>query len=80
MSDLRNLLSYPKSASSFGRVFIQQISPEKCHATGKGLEVAQPGERAAAVLHVIDLRGKSCSTPVETLTCELVSERKHVCV
>ena len=59
----------------FGRVFLQQISLEKCNATGKGLEVAKPGERATAVLHVVDQKGKACSTPVETLTCELVSER-----
>ena len=63
-----------KACQQFGRVFLQQISPEKCYATGKGLEVAEPGERATAVLHVVDQKGKVCSTPVETLTCELVSE------
>ena len=63
-----------KACQQFGRVFLQQISPEKCYATGKGLEVAEPGERATAVLHVVNQKGKACSTPVETLTCELVSE------
>ena len=38
------------------------------------MEVAEPGERATAVLHVIDGKGKACTTPMETLTCELVSE------
>ena len=52
----------------------QQVSPEKCHATGKGLEVAKLGERATAVLHVVDNERKAYTKPVETLTCELVSE------
>jgi tripartite motif-containing protein 2/3/tripartite motif-containing protein 71 len=61
-----------KACQQFGRVLLQQISPVKCYATGKGLEVAKPGERATAVLHIVDQKGKACSTPVETLTCELV--------
>ena len=65
-----------KACQQFGRVFLQQISPEKCYATGKGLEVAELDKRATAhaILHVVDQKGKACSTPVETLTCELVSE------
>jgi tripartite motif-containing protein 2/3/tripartite motif-containing protein 71 len=63
-----------QACQQFGRVLFQQISPEKCYATGKGLEVAELGERATAVLHVVDQKGKAYSTPVETLTCELVSE------
>ena len=63
-----------KTCQQFGRVVVQHASPEKCYATGKGLEVAKPGERATAVLYVVDQKEKACSTPVETLTCELVSE------
>ena len=64
-----------QACQQFGEVYLQELSPEKCYATGKGLqEVAEPGERATAVLHVIDRKGKACTTPVETLTCELVSE------
>ena len=55
-------------------MYLQKVSPEKCYATGKGLEVAKLGERATAVLHVIEQKGKACTTPVETLTCKLVSE------
>ena len=33
-------------------------SPKDCFATGKGLEVARVGERAKAVLHIIDHEGK----------------------
>ena len=59
----------------FGEIYLQQASPEKCHATGKGLEVAKLGERTTTVLHVVDGKEKACTTPVETLTCELVSEK-----
>ena len=62
------------ACQQFGRVFLQHASPEKCYATGKGLEVVEPGEKATAVLHVVDQKKKACSTPMETLTCELVSE------
>ena len=64
-----------QACQQFGEVYLQELSPEKCYATGKGLqEVAEPGERATAVLHVVDSKEKACTTPVETLTCELVSE------
>ena len=63
-----------QACQQFGEVYLQKVSPEKCYATGKGLEVAEFGERATAVLHVIDQKGKACTTPVEILTCELVSE------
>ena len=58
----------------FGKVYIQKASPEKCYATGKGLETAELGERATAVLNVVDDKEKACPIPVESLTCELVSE------
>jgi tripartite motif-containing protein 2/3/tripartite motif-containing protein 71 len=63
-----------QACQQFGDVYISKVSPEKCYAIGKGLEVAKLGERATAVLHVVDQKEKACSTPVETLTCELVSE------
>ena len=43
-----------QACQQFGSVFLQHTSPEKCYATGKGLEVAEPGERATAVLHVVN--------------------------
>ena len=55
-------------------MYFPQISPEKCHATGKGLEGAKLGERATAVLHVVDTHGKAYTDPVGRLICELVSE------
>ena len=61
-----------QACQQFGKVYLQQTSPEKCYATGKGLEVAMLGERATVVLHVVNHKGKACATPVETLTCEYV--------
>ena len=62
-----------KACQQFGKVFLQLTSPEKCYATGEGLEVAKLGKKATAVLHVVDQKGKDCDTPVKILTCELVT-------
>ena len=58
----------------FGEVYLQKASPEKCYATGKGLETAELGERATAVVNVVDEKEKACPVAVESLTFELVSE------
>ena len=58
----------------FGKVYLQKASPEKCYAIGKGLKIAEPGERATALLNVVGHKGEACPVPVESLTCELVSE------
>ena len=50
-----------------------KVSAKKCYATGKGLEVAELGERATAVLHIVDNKEKACSTPVETVISEFVA-------
>ena len=63
-----------QACRQFGEVYLKESSPENCYATGRGMERAEAGERATAVLHVVDHNGKACSTPVETVTCELVSE------
>ena len=71
-----------QACQKIGRVLVQETCPEKCHATGKGLEVAISGERATAVLQVVDHQGKECSQCIETPTCTLVSEvtgRKKGC-
>ena len=47
-----------KIARRHGKVFIQHVSPEKCYATGKGLEVATLREQATAVIHAVDVEGR----------------------
>ena len=86
--DLANIKFFASSelelaCQEFGEVYLQEACPKKCTATGKGVEVAKVGERATAVLHVVDEQGKAFSTPVETVSCELVSEcdgKKNKCV
>ena len=58
----------------FGEVYIQEMSLEKCYTTSKGLGVAKLAERATAVLHVVNDKGKAYDVPVEAVTSELESE------
>lgn len=48
--------------------------PSKCHATGKGLNVAEVGEMSIAALHSVDLMDRPCKVPLSSVECELVSE------
>ena len=65
-----------QACQQFGDVLdLKNAYPKKCYATGKGLEIAEPGERATAVLHVADQNGKACNT----LTCELVFGEEMDC-
>ena len=71
------------ACKQFGEVYLPDVSPEKCYATGKGLEVAKLGERATAVLHVVNDKGKACDVPLETVISEVESEstsKKTKCV
>ena len=63
-----------QACQKIGQVLVQEACPEKCHATGKGLEVAIAGERATAVLQVVDNEGESFPIAVEGVTGELASE------
>ena len=67
------------ACQQFGKVYLQHASPENCYAVGKGLEVADIYEKATAILHVVNDKGKACTKPVETLTCELVSDEDIGC-
>ena len=76
--------SYPDLAQAcrqFGNVY-KNVAADKCYATGKGLEVAEFGERATAVLHIADYKGMACTTSMEAIMCEVVSlatKRKTKC-
>ena len=71
-----------QACQQFGDVYIPRVSPEKCYATCKGLKVAKLGERATAVLHVVDQAGEAYDEQNDIPACELVSEstgEKVVC-
>ena len=65
-----------QACQQFGDVYkyIPKVSPGKCYATGKGLEVAKVGERATAVLHIVDDEHRAYTKPVGNLICKLLSE------
>ncbi len=48
--------------------------PSRCHATGKGLEVAVVGEKSSVILQAVNYNGAPCEEPIQSLQCELVSE------
>ena len=47
-------------------------SPKDCFATGKGLEVARVGERAKAVLHILDHERETYTAAAKTEECEII--------
>ena len=63
------------ACSHFGKVYAHPVSPDKCHATGKGLEVARVGEQATATVHAVNAEGQECEEPLVDIACELVSCR-----
>jgi tripartite motif-containing protein 2/3/tripartite motif-containing protein 71 len=63
------------TALSLARTYSKNaLSPKDCFATGSGLEVAEVGERANAVLYLVNKRGAAYTKQVEVITCEVVHE------
>ena len=76
-ADIRFSASTPeltRTCQQFGKVYSCPASPERCYATGKGLEVATVGEQATAVLHAVDADNQECEQPLVNTSCELVSD------
>jgi tripartite motif-containing protein 2/3/tripartite motif-containing protein 71 len=67
-----HLCELTEACQQFGDVYIPKVSLEKCYVSGKGMEVAEIGERTTAVLHVVDQKGDACTVPVKTMITELV--------
>ena len=57
----------------FGELYTRPVCPEKCRATGKGLEMATVGEEATATLHVVDKESKDYVEHEVDVSCELTS-------
>ena len=60
-----------QACQQFGQ-FRSGVCPEKCYATGKGLEVATVGEQNAVSVHAIDIVDSKCAKPLPLISCELV--------
>ena len=56
----------------FGKTVITSICPEKCYATGEGVERAISGKVATFTVHTVDKAGKTCKHPNVPITAELV--------
>ena len=72
-ADIRFSASTPE-LTQFGRIYTCPVSPERCYATGKGLQVATVGEQATAILHAIDADDQECEHLLVNTSCELVSD------
>ena len=66
------------ACQQFGGVCCDQeralLSPQKCYATGKGLEVAKLGEKTIAMLHFSGVINKAIISSTEFPACKIVSE------
>ena len=60
-----------------GRVY---VSPQRCYATGKGLEVAVVGRPTTVLMHAVDVEGRECNKALGILECELISEANNAVV
>ena len=58
----------------FGEVYLNEVAPWRCYAEGDGLKVAEPEERATAIVHIVTNEGKAYTASVKTLSRELVSD------
>ena len=59
------------ACQQFGQV-CSGVCPEKCYATGMGLEVATVGAQSTVTVHTIDAHGSKCAKPLPLISCELV--------
>ena len=57
----------------FGKTKAVSICPQKCYATGEGVERAIPCKVATFTVHTVDKGGKKCEDPNAPITAELVS-------
>ena len=67
-----------KICQQFGKVYCHQVCPEKCLASGEGIKVAIRGQVAVLSVEAFDSEGIAYTSPVDSLTCELVtSDSSH---
>lgn len=65
---------FAQACQQFGEVYMEKVSPEKCHALGKGLEVATANEKSTVTLCIVDDKGNTCALSMEKLICKLISD------
>ena len=60
------------ACQQFGQIRIILVCPEKCYATGKGLELTTVGEQNNVSVHAVNVVGSKCAKPLPLISCELV--------
>ena len=65
---------FMSACQQFGDVYLNEVVPWRCYAEGDGLKVAEPGETATAIVHIVTSEDKAYTFPVKTLSCELESD------
>lgn len=70
-----------KMCQEFGMVFSYSLYPEKCRASGEGINIATNGETSCVSVEVFDGEGEAYLTPVDDLKYELRGNdgSLHVC-
>ena len=58
----------------FGKVYLQQVAPEKCYVSTKGMQTVVVEQVNTSILQVVDEDDEPCVLPVNSVNCELVSE------
>ena len=75
-ADVRFAHSLPelaKTCQQFGKVYCHPVCPEKCRASGEGIEVATRGQMVTVSVEALDREGEAYLKPVDSLRCELVA-------
>ena len=62
-----------KTCQQFGKVYCHRVCPEKCRTSGEGMKVAMKGQVAVLSVEAFDSKGGAYTSPVDSLTCELVT-------
>ena len=72
LADMKFIAS-EESIQQFGKVYLQQVSPEKCYVSTEGMQVE---EETTEILHVVDQHGKPYVVQIPTMSvnCDLLSE------
>ena len=63
-----------EACQKFGEVYTEKLSPEKCYAQGKGLEVATADEESKVTLHIVDSKENTFALSMDKLKCNFVSD------
>ena len=62
-----------ETCQQFGKVCCSPVVPEKCRASGEGINVAVRGQTMVIAVEVLDREGDAYLGPVDSLRCELVA-------